>query len=393
MTARPDFEVAVVGLGLIGSAALRYLAEAGIPVIGLGPSEPADRTRHFGVFASHYDSGRITRILDDRIEWAELARRSIASYSDLAARTGIEFHRPTGVIHVAPDDRLDAPAAVGGALGVDFDRTPIEEGATLPYRFPNGLTALTEHSPAGHIDPRAMLRAQLSTARQSGAEIRRRQVTNIAEKPTRVELRLADGDTVTAGRMLVAAGAYTGALLPNLAFRVKTETTILARLDPAVGREHQNAPAVLYDLEHPGAGEVYLVPPVEYPDGNWYLKMGCNLSVDRSLEGPDAMQAWMAGDAIEDHRPLMIEVLRSFLPGLPIDAFVMKPCLVTYTDHGLPYLDRLSARSFVAAGGNGSAAKSANAIGKLAAGLVTSGRWTDSLPSRSFGAVGREDSR
>jgi len=56
--------IAVIGRGLIGSAAARHLAKAGHAVTLIGPDEPADRKAHRGVFASHYDEGRITRALD-----------------------------------------------------------------------------------------------------------------------------------------------------------------------------------------------------------------------------------------------------------------------------------------------------------------------------------------
>ncbi|HQF96541.1 MAG TPA: hypothetical protein PLS46_20405, partial [Microthrixaceae bacterium] len=66
MASDPDqhYDVAVVGLGLIGSGALRALTDAGRRCVGVGPGEPADWSNHPGVFASHYDSGRITRHLD-----------------------------------------------------------------------------------------------------------------------------------------------------------------------------------------------------------------------------------------------------------------------------------------------------------------------------------------
>ena len=77
-------DLAVVGLGLIGSAALREAAAVGAAsgavVAGIGPAEPAVLSEHAGPFASHYDSGRITRHLDARFEWALLAQRAIARY-------------------------------------------------------------------------------------------------------------------------------------------------------------------------------------------------------------------------------------------------------------------------------------------------------------------------
>ena len=64
-----ECEVAVVGLGLIGAGALRHLAAASIGAVGIGPAEPPELASHTGVFASHYDSGRITRKLDARFQW------------------------------------------------------------------------------------------------------------------------------------------------------------------------------------------------------------------------------------------------------------------------------------------------------------------------------------
>ena len=83
----PRFRYAVVGRGLTGAAAARHLAEQVPDVVLIGPDEPADRQTHGGVFASHYDEGRITRTIDPDENWARLANRSIARYRDIEARS------------------------------------------------------------------------------------------------------------------------------------------------------------------------------------------------------------------------------------------------------------------------------------------------------------------
>ena len=94
----PDFQYAVVGRGLTGSAAARHLAEQVPGVVLIGPDEPVDWQSHDGVFASHYDEGRITRTIDPDESWARLANRSIGRYADIEARSGIAFYGEKGCL-------------------------------------------------------------------------------------------------------------------------------------------------------------------------------------------------------------------------------------------------------------------------------------------------------
>ena len=131
-------DVAVIGVGMMGAAALRYLAEAGVDVVGVGPAEPADRTAHTGVFASHYDEGRITRVLDPGPVWGRLGARAIAAYADIEARSEVRFHYPVGCLRVSDDTSdpgctLRAVEAWGREHDVTFDAL---DAAALGERFP-----------------------------------------------------------------------------------------------------------------------------------------------------------------------------------------------------------------------------------------------------------------
>ena len=97
-----NVDVAVIGNGLIGAAATRYLSAAGLHVAGIGPGEPADWKKHAGVFASHYDQGRITRIIDPDPIWALLGKRSIAAYREIEAQSGVHFHYAASCLRVSP---------------------------------------------------------------------------------------------------------------------------------------------------------------------------------------------------------------------------------------------------------------------------------------------------
>lgn len=139
MESGSSYEVAVIGLGLIGSAACRHLSlRFGSSVVGIGPAEPQDWGSHTGVFASHYDQARITRIVDRNDVWSKLAARSIASYKSIQDESGITFHHPVGSLRVTPffqhqDDSLVAAYHTGRSNGAAVEL--LESGAELMNRF------------------------------------------------------------------------------------------------------------------------------------------------------------------------------------------------------------------------------------------------------------------
>ncbi len=386
------FDVAVVGLGLIGSAALRHLSNAAKSVAGIGPTEPAKWSTHAGPFASHYDSGRITRRLDARYEWAVLASRSIEQYPVLEAASGLTFHHAAGLLFVRRDaegirhqqtviDRLGLPVTVGTT-----DDLP---GDFAGFAFPPGWTVLHETAPAGFIDPRTMLRAQLAVAERQGAEIMRTSVRSVRRVSGGFGIECEGAAAVKARRVLIAAGAYASFLSPQpLAASVAPEAVVLARVSRGVAEDLAGMSSLIYLLDHPEIDDIYVVPPTRYPDGEVYVKMGGSRTGVPRLETGEQMRAWMAGSAAQEQLPAMESILRSLLPDVAFEGFTMKPCLITDTVHGLPFVDEMEPGLFVAAGGNGHAAKSADAIGALAADLVSTGGWNDpDLDPHAFRAV------
>ncbi|MDH3498835.1 MAG: FAD-dependent oxidoreductase [Acidimicrobiia bacterium] len=384
------FDVAVIGMGLVGSAALRHLSASGLSAVGIGPGEPENWSTHAGPFASHYDSGRITRRLDARYEWAVLASRSIEQYPVIEKASGLRFHRPVGFLFVRNDeagikqqrqviDRLNLPVAISGTSDSEFDE----------FMFPSGWTVLHESGPAGHIDPRLMAQAQLIVSGRQGAVTHSSYATALERFAGGFRIRTHDGREFEAGRVLLATGPYLNDLLARpLAAQVVPEAVVLAQVDEGEAGRLAEMPTVVYLLDHAVHDDVYLVPPVRYPDGRWYLKMGASIAGARALESAEDKRAWMGGSAAYQQLESMRNVLERMLPGVAFESFAMKPCLITDTAHGLPFVDEVEDGLVVAAGGNGHAAKSADAIGALGAGLTATGEWRDlELDRSSFTAV------
>jgi sarcosine oxidase len=81
----------------------------------------------------------------------------------------------------------------------------------------------------------------------------------------------------------------------------------------------------------------------------------------------------------------MRAALLAFMPTLAVRSWQSRPCLVTYTSHGNPFIDQLDEHLFVATGGNGGAAQCSCTLGELAARLVLEQPWPDAFLRQDFG--------
>ncbi|MEO9239667.1 MAG: FAD-dependent oxidoreductase, partial [Jatrophihabitantaceae bacterium] len=92
-----EFEVVVVGAGMFGSAAGKYLSRAGADVLVIGPAEPAD-----GVaidqysFGAYFDEARITRRLGWDPVWQTTDAKSLERFRDIEVESGLSFFHECG---------------------------------------------------------------------------------------------------------------------------------------------------------------------------------------------------------------------------------------------------------------------------------------------------------
>lgn len=387
----------VIGAGLIGAATARHLVEAGATVGLVGPGEPSEPTTHRGVFASHYDRSRIVRRTTRDMIWATLTHRSLQAYPALEDATGTRFLFPRRGVHLVPAGQrsvfVDAADEIARAFGVPVRHLPDAAAvrAVVPaLGIPGEIYGIVEEPPAGMIDPRGLLRAQLTLARRRG-------VVRLDEIARRIEpgegilsVQTDSGQRIRAHQVIVAAGAYSGCsgLLPApLALQRKSETVLLARIRDDQARRLATLPTLVYEGGTDTASTPYLVPPVRYPDGHYYIKMGANTRSDRELANPEQMNRWMRAGDSDQARDDMVALLRLLIPDVEILEARTKRCLITYTPEGWPMIDRVAPGLWVATGGNGLGAKASDALGALTAGLVAHGRWVEPAfgPER-FGA-------
>ncbi|MDX8324956.1 FAD-binding oxidoreductase [Rhizobium rhizogenes] len=377
------FKYIVVGRGMMGAAAARHLAENTEGVALIGPGEPADIKSHPGVFASHYDEARITRTIDGDADWALLANRSIARYTDIASRSGVEFYAPVGCLMVGAERGGDNPfvdnvCEAAARLRVSTE-TLDDAGlkSAFPYfSFEPGCEGVFEKDNAGYVNPRALVKAQSVLADKAGVTLIDDIVVSTREEAGRARVETASGAVYTADRVLVAAGGFsiTKDLLPQpVALNVYARTVAFFEVDEAELGQYAGMPSLIYEPRDT-TKHIYLLPPVRYPDGRFYLKIGGDPD-DKKLDSDPEIRAWFRSGGRESVRDHLSAIVGTLVPSIDRSRISMAACVVSKTPGGYPAIGfTTSPRIAVLTGGNGTAAKSSDEIGRLGALLMRDGK-------------------
>jgi len=228
MTAeRNEFDVAVVGGGLVGMPVAWSLAKAGQRVVVLDEGDVAYRPSR-GNFALVWVQGKGCGMP----RYASWSMASAARWPELAAalreETGLDicYQRPGGLMIALSERELWAldgqlrrlmhqPGMEPYAYDV-IDRPALER--MLPKIGPDVVGA-TYTSLDGHVNSLRLFRALHLAARRSGVIYRpSRRVEGIAAREGGFRLRLADAE-IAAGRVVLAAGHANAALAPMVGLR------------------------------------------------------------------------------------------------------------------------------------------------------------------------------
>ena len=377
-----DFQYLIIGAGMMGAAAARHLSKAHDGVALIGPAEPEDRTSHQGVFASHYDEARITRSLDADPILGKLAMRSIERHRALDAQTGISFYFEAGCLFFGADHGLsatyqnramEASKQVGGSLQ-SLSAGELRQSFPM-MQFNEGDRGLFERQDAGYINPRKLVAAQCKAAQMQGATIVRDSVVGVQKQSSCIEVTTASGKTYSAEKVLIAAGGFTnmnGLMSEPLDLRPTGRTVVFFELDEGRQKHFAGMPSTVL-LEDDEDDIVYILPPVLYPDGKVYLKIGGE-NEKGVLNTMEEARDWFHGDGTPAQLPMLSEIAYRLMPALKGAPISSAACVATMTASGYPYIGWTD-RSGIAVmtGGNFVSAKSSDELGRLGAKLVVEG--------------------
>lgn len=360
------YDVIVLGLGGMGSAAARHLARRGAAVLGLEQFTPAH-----ALGSSHGDTRIVRKAYFEHPDYVPLLRRAYPLWDELGAETGRPMFTRTGALMIGAQDS----AVVAGTLasadkwGLAHD---VLDVAQMRKRFPQFVLRADEiavlESDAGYVGPEQAVRAHLDLARRAGADLR---------FETKVTAWRLDGDGVLvefaggparARSLVLAAGAWTAPLAPDLGVPLRVGRRVMHFLRPADPTEYAAARFPVFIFQTDPGEVIYGVPLTGAPVNG--VKVGLHYrggDVD-----PDTVDRTVSGAEREEMRALLAERI----PGLAGDHADARVCMYTLTPDEHFVLDLLpgtAGRVAVAAGFSGHGFKFTPVIGEILADLALHG--------------------
>lgn len=356
------FDVIVLGLGAMGSAAACHLARRGARVLGLDRFAPPH--------ANGSSSGRSRIIREAYFEhpaYVPMVQRAYELWEALGRDSGRRLLLRTGGLMIGPPDGTLVTGALLSARTHGLQHEVLST-AELRQRHPalrpdEGMVAVWEPR-AGVLFPEACVRAHLDQAVRAGATLAFDEPA-LAWSATRdgVEVRTGKG-RYGAGKLLVACGAWTAGLLPELGLPLVAQRQVQLWFEP---------------LE---CGEPEAFSPGRFPVFIWedepgrfiygFPELGDGVKVARHHEGESADPASVRREVTDDDVRPMRTVLERLIPGANGPLRDSAVCLYTNAPDSHFVLDVHPAHAhvLVASPCSGHGFKFASALGETMADLL-----------------------
>jgi sarcosine oxidase len=357
------YDVAVIGLGAMGSAALFHLARRGARAIGIEQFRPGhDRG------SSHGESRAIRLGYFEHPSYVPLVRRAYENWRELESLTGETVLTVTGILEAGkPGGMLVAGSLEACRLhGLDHELLdPTDVARRFPaIRLPEDYSAMFQPQ-GGFVRPDLANALHLGLAKEAGATVLAvAKVLAVEPRGQGVRVVLADR-IIEAGSVVIAAGPWIAELVPELKPRLFLNRMVLTWYEP-------KRP----DLFALGALPVFAVEGEDdlvygFPDfAGLGFKCASHFGSGRLATADDARQ-----DAGPEDEGRTRRFLERYLPDGAGRLKAMKTCIYTMTPDEDFVIDRLAddPRIVVASPCSGHGFKFASVVGEIVADLATLG--------------------
>ncbi|GGS36240.1 N-methyl-L-tryptophan oxidase [Streptomyces griseoviridis] len=364
----PAYDVIVIGLGGMGSAAAHHLSARGARVLGLEKYGPVhDR-------GSSHGGSRITRqsYFEDPA-YVPLLLRAYELYDDLERATGQEIATLCGGVMVGRPDSRPVAGSLRSAREWDLPHEMLD-AAEIRRRFPTLAPADDEvalfEAKAGLLRPENTVAAHLRLAGRQGADLR------FEEPMTRWE-PYGEGVRVhtarhsyTAGQLVICPGAWAPELLADLGVRVTVERQVMYWFQPGGGTgPYRPERHPVYIWEDAAGTQVYGFPAIDGPEGGAKVAFFRRESVPTT---PDTIDRTVREEEVRT----MADQVSGLLPDLPGRFLKAATCMYATTPDEHFVIARHPAHPesvTVACGFSGHGFKFVPVVGEILADLALTG--------------------
>ncbi|RKN37608.1 N-methyl-L-tryptophan oxidase [Streptomyces hoynatensis] len=379
------YDVIVLGLGAMGSAAADRLAARGSRVLGLERFTPAHAHG-----SSHGGSRIVRQSYFEGAGYVPLLLRSYELFERLERETGREIMLRCGGLMLG---REDSAAVAGSRHSAAVWDLPHEllDAAEIRRRFPafapgKDVVGLYEER-AGLVRPEETVRAQLQLAAAAGAELRFGEPAAgwRALPGGGVEVRTAEG-SYAADHLVICPGAWAPELLADLGLPLRVERQLMFWFQPAGGvGPYLPERHPIYIWEDPTGSQIYGFPAIDGPEGGVkgaFFRSGAECT-------PDTIDRTVYPEEIEE----FATYLGARLPGLPGRLVRAATCMYTTTpdEHFVIAPHPRHPAVTVACGFSGHGFKFAPVVGEILADLALTGETAHPIgmfrPERLTGAA------
>jgi sarcosine oxidase len=356
-------DVAVCGLGVMGSAALHALARRGCSVVGIERYTPGhDRG------SSHGETRIIRLAYFEHPSYVPLVQRAYALWRELERAAGEPLLQVTGIAEIGP---RDGPLVRGTLASAQMHGLAHEvlSAAEMMRRYPvvrlpaDDVAVLQPDG--GFLLAEPAVLALVELAKRAGAEVRSNEIILAIEPHTDGVRIVTEHETIEAGVAIVAAGAWLPSLLPDLREPLRVTRQAMAWFAPADAAPFAPGqfPVFLLESRH---GIHYGFPAL----GDGGVKVAKHHHADQTVDPEGYDRIFSSED-----EALIRSALVDHLPSANSRLVAGKTCLYTVTPDGDFVIDRLpgAPQVIVASPCSGHGFKFAPAIGEILADLATSG--------------------
>ena len=358
------FDVAVVGLGVMGSAAVTQSAKRGASVIGL---EQFRRGHEFG--SSTGRSRMIRKAYFEDPAYVPLLLRAYELWRALECESGKTLLRLTGLLMVGTED---SEIVAGATRAAQQHSLPLDYLTSREIRSHYPMLKIEKDEVAvyepdgGVLDPELCLATQLGIAEAAGAQLHFEVgLQDWEATPDGFRLRLANDVVLSTRSLVMSLGPWFKKLLQDLNIPLLVQRNTQAWFNPSTDKYAAgHFPSFLLD-RHSLPAPLYGFP--DFGDGVKAAFHGHG-----EFSEPDEIVREI--DLERDIDPI-VRAMDQWMPGAATTFRAAKPCPYSLTPDGHFIIDRHPGhpRLVLCGGFSGHGFKFAPVIGEVAAGLALDG--------------------